>query len=376
MSQDGNQTPNTLFEQEPNVGKKTKGRDRADEKKVPPDEDYRIRNVSVMNVLRKICPRTLSSLSQMRGITAAATTKDLREMYLELEQIDPNLYRGEHLQRGRKSRDAVYGGQVIAQSLNAAARTVDEEYLPHSFHSYFIKTGSVDHPVLYSIDRVRDGRSFCTRSVKASQNGVPIFIAQVSFQKKETDTITHQCKFPSVPEPESLTDALTLMQQALQDPHKPDSLSKRIIAYKHNDLDETYEKIFESRPVDPKLYLYENIGTTEPPKAYWWVKAHGPVGDQFALHRSLAAYMSDCFMIETALMPHIAAGFVPSMVFSLDHCMYFHRPEFKVDEWMLYEICSRKAVGGRTYSDARIWTREKDLVLSVTQEGIVRKRRN
>ncbi|TMS36853.1 hypothetical protein L596_003927 [Steinernema carpocapsae] len=94
--------------------------------------------------------------------------------------------------------------------------------------------------------------------------------------------------------------------------------------------------------------------------------------DQFSLHRSLAAYMSDSCMIETALMPHIAAGFVPSMVFSLDHCIYFHRADFRVDEWMLYEICSRKAVGGRTYSDARIWTRDRELVLSATQEGICR----
>ncbi|TKR86761.1 hypothetical protein L596_011284 [Steinernema carpocapsae] len=293
----------------------------------------------------------------------------LVDTFLNLERVDANLFLGRHLLKGRKSLSTVYGGQVIGQALSAATKTVDETLVPHSLHSYFLEMGDVNKPILYMVDKLRDGKSFSTRIVKAVQDGRAIFSTQISFHKREISAVEHSDVMPDVSPPEELEDVRPLIEKALKEKELP-PVSKALLSYKIKDLPAPFDRVFQFRPVDQDNFLMTNENAE--PKSFFWLKAAEDIGDDPMLNYSIAAFISDSTMIETALMPHCSRGFIPSMVFSLDHCIWLHKPNFRVDEWMLYENYSPMAGGSRGFIQGRLWTRDGQLVMSTTQEALIR----
>jgi len=255
---------------------------------------------------------------------------------------------------------------VIGQALVAASNTVTDLYHVHSLHSYFLKAGNVSKPILYSIDRVRDGRSFCTRCVKAIQDGEALFTSEISFHKEEPHSIEHQATMPKVAQPGDLADGGTVIRQCLSNPEiKLHKFHRLFLERRLEDLPST----FEFKPVCPESYL---LLKPSEPHYFIWVKAVGPIGTNNRLHQCVAAYISDSSMVGTALLPHLSRGFIPSMLFSLDHSIWFHHHKFRIDDWMLYETDSPIARGSRSLIHGRLWSRDGTLVLSTTQEGLIR----
>ncbi|KAH7719115.1 Protein F25E2.3 [Aphelenchoides avenae] len=298
---------------------------------------------------------------------------------LELRRISDNSFVAEHLLKGRRGLDAIYGGQVLAHALDAATETVDDKFLPHSFHSYFIKSGNVHKPVYWTVERIRDGKSFCTRSVRAHQDNDVLFIAQFSFQVREGDAVSHQAKYPTnVPQPEDLRLGWEEIRLALGQPERVrNPINLKFLKIKEHQLLEMFRDILHIKPTDPEVWTFRKPmpeGDDGVPSYSMWVKAGEHLGDDAKLHRLFAAFMSDSIMMETAMLPHLHRGFVPSLLFSLDQCVYFHSPNINLDEWMLYEGWSPKAAGNRAFATSRLWSRDGRLVLSASQEGVVRAR--
>jgi acyl-CoA thioesterase-2 len=260
---------------------------------------------------------------------------------LDLEQVERDLFRG---QSPAESAPRVFGGQVAAQALVAATRTVEEQEV-HSLHAYFLRPGDPHRPIVYEVDRIRDGRSYTTRRVVAIQAGKAIFNLQASFHRSGEDGFEHQVDAPvGIPEPESLRPAGD-------------------------------RRLFRSLPRS-FLHTVRPIETRFVPEhgrfgRYMWMRANGTLGDDVTLHRCIAAYASDLSLLPTAMLPHGWPDIEPGMLASLDHAMWFHRP-FRADEWLLYEQESASATGGRAMCRGRIWTREGALAVSVAQEGVLR----
>ncbi len=274
---------------------------------------------------------------------------------LSLERIEENLYRGQSQDLGWGT---VYGGQVIGQALFAAMHTVPKDRPVHSLHAYFLRPGDVSAPVVYDVDRSRDGSSFTTRRVKAIQHGHPIFDMSASFQKVEPG-FDHQADMPKVPPPEEVpTDQERLAPFAAQ---LPEFLRERALA----------QRPIEIRTVgEPDIFL----DGEHPPTRSVWLKAAHPVGDDPALHQALLAYASDFSFLTTALKPHGVTWLTPGMqVASIDHAVWFHAP-FRVDQWLLHVMESPRAFGARGLVHGRVYTREGRLVASTAQEGLTRKR--
>jgi acyl-CoA thioesterase-2 len=275
---------------------------------------------------------------------------------LALERIEENLFRGQSQDLGW---GAVFGGQVLGQALSAAVQTVPSERHVHSLHAYFLRSGDVQKPIVYDVDRIRDGGSFTTRRVVAIQNGKAIFNLAASFQIDEGG-FEHQDEMPEAPPPESLPTEQERSQRFAEKLPKP--LRDRALA----------ERPFEMRPVEP-----EDDPThpaAKPPHRMVWLKTVGRLPDDPALHRYLLAYASDHSLITTALLPHGVSWLTPGMqVASLDHVMYFLQP-FRVDEWLLYALDSPAAHGARGLARGRIFTQDGRLVATTTQEGLIRKR--
>jgi acyl-CoA thioesterase II len=251
----------------------------------------------------------------------------------------------------------VYGGQVVAQAVVAAERTVDETRPIHSLHGYFLRPGNPAEPILYTVDRYRDGRSFTTRGVLARQNGEIIFTMSASFHRFEQG-LEHQLPMPDVPPPESLPAD----EELLRDAGRPISLSMQ------NYL--TRDRPIEIRPVDTDNYIRPPTGAEA--RRDIWIKAKSPLSDVPAVHHSVFAYASDLTIIETALLPHGRNLFDPDvMLASLDHAIWYHRP-FRADEWLLYSQDSPAAGGGRGFNRGLVFTRSGELVASVTQEAMMR----
>jgi acyl-CoA thioesterase II len=273
--------------------------------------------------------------------------------FLDLVQIGENAFRGvspaEPLQR-------VFGGQVLGQALIAASRTIDSRRACHSFHAYFLRPGDPSVPILYAVDRSRDGGSFSVRRVVASQHGAAIFTLASSFQLPETG-FEHQSQMPVVPPPESLEDDQQLL---LRDP----GLSPDMRAWVAR------ERAFETRSV-----LGRGLGDrlARPAVDHIWLKARGVLPDDAVIHRALLAFVSDMSLLDTALLPHGKSIFSNLQVASLDHAMWFHRP-FRADEWLLYAQDSPSASGARGFNRGALYTREGVLVASVAQEGLIRPR--
>lgn len=272
---------------------------------------------------------------------------------LDVEPIEVNIFRG---RSPDENRQRVFGGQVAGQALVAAARTIDLGNRDvHSLHAYFLRPGDPDVPILYEVDRLRDGKSFSTRRVVAIQHGEVIFNLQASFHAEEPG-LDYQIKMPTdVPDPESLPDFKT-----------------RMAPYKEQ-LGEWYDR---PRPIDIRYVDSDPISREKNPKSGQrvWMRADGKLPDDHVLHTCIVTYASDMTLLDTALLPH-GIGWTDGKVqmASLDHAMWFHRP-FRVDEWLLYDVESPSASGARGLVRGRFFDREGRLVASTAQEGLIRKR--
>jgi acyl-CoA thioesterase II len=271
---------------------------------------------------------------------------------LELEPLEHNIYRGRNRDIGT---GRIYGGQVLAQSLVAASRTVDDDRPIHSLHGYFILPGDLRAPVVYFVDRLRDGGSFATRRVTAIQHGRAIFNMSASFHRAEQG-VEHQTPMPDVPDPEDLTPEVELLRD----------MSDRIPEHLRAVL--TRDRPLDIRPVDP---VDPFDPEPRPPVRYVWLRSVGPVTDELH-HRAILAYASDYGLLAASLQPHgITFRKDDVMVASLDHALWFHRP-FRVDEWLLYAMESPVTAGARGFGRGAFYTREGMLIASAAQEGLVR----
>lgn len=274
---------------------------------------------------------------------------------LDLEQLEQNLFRGTGPAEGWQR---VYGGQVLGQALVAAVRTVDEQRVAHSMHAYFLLGGDPKHPIVYEVERIRDGGSFTTRRVKAIQHGRPIFVMSVSFHRPE-DGFDHQAAMPDVPAPEDLPTEAELRAAFL------DKLPDNMRSYWMR------ERPIEMRPLDVSRYATR---TKAEPKQAIWMRANGRLPDDPKLHQCVLAYASDFTLLDTALIAHGKLLFDTDIqLASLDHAMWIHRP-FRADDWLLYVQDSPSAHGARGFCRGSVFTRDGQLVASTTQEGLMRPR--
>ncbi len=275
---------------------------------------------------------------------------------LDLEQLEHNLFRGRSPQDGWQR---VFGGQVIGQALVAAERTVDER-MAHSLHAYFMRPGDPAVPIIYEVDRIRDGRSFNTRRVVAIQHGHAIFSMSVSFHLEEPG-FDHQSEMPEVPDPEDLASVNEIKEQFL------DQMPPNIKRYFER------ERPIELRPVDSSRFFAPK---KREPRQSMWIRATDDLPDDPALHQCALAYASDFSLLDTALIAHGRLLFDPGlMLASLDHAMWFHRP-CRADTWLLYTMDSPAAHGARGFCRGSIFTPDGVLVASVAQEGLIRERRD
>jgi acyl-CoA thioesterase-2 len=275
---------------------------------------------------------------------------------LDLEPLEHNLFRGMSPQVGWQR---VFGGQVIGQALVAASRTVPQERSVHSLHGYFLRPGDPAVPIIYEVDRIRDGGSFTTRRVVAIQHGKPIFSVAASFQTFE-EGLDHQATMPDVPMPEDLPGEAELKEKFLA--HAPEAVRR----YWERD------RPIELRPVDMTHYFSRSKLT---PSQNVWVRASAALPDDPRIHSCVLAYASDMTLLDTSLFAHGTSVFDPKLqVASLDHAMWFHRP-FRADEWLLYAEDSPSASGGRGFTRGSLFSRYGQLVASVAQEGLIRVRR-
>lgn len=279
-------------------------------------------------------------------MSALASLLDL----LDLEAIEVDLFRGVSPD---ENRQRVFGGQVAGQALVAATRTVDLDRMVHSLHAYFLRPGDPQTPILYQVDRIRDGRSFTTRRVVAIQHGKAIFNLQASFHVLEPGP-DFQVRMPlDVPDPESLPDFRTRMA-----PHR-------------EKLGDWYDR---PRPIDLRHVDSDPFSRQGTP-AYGqrvWLRADGTLPDDPTLHACVVTYASDMTLLDTTVLPFGMSWDTPGLqMASLDHAMWFHRP-FRADEWLLYDQYPLSTSGARGLAGASIYTRDGSLVVSVAQEGLVR----
>jgi acyl-CoA thioesterase-2 len=270
---------------------------------------------------------------------------------LDLEKIEENVYRGRN-ETNRMQR--LFGGQVAAQALSAACRTV-ESWLPHSLHGYFLRGGDPDVPVLFTVDRIRDGSSFTTRRVVAVQHGRAIFNAAISFHKEEAG-FEHQDPMPEAPEPARLKSWEDRAREF------PDRIPPHMREWMRA------ERAIEIRTSEPPSWL-----SSEPSRGpnFVWLRANGELPDDAILHRCLLAYASDMGFVDNLYRPHRRPGPRNLMMASLDHALWFHRP-FRIDDWLLYVQQSPTAFGARGFARGEIYSRGGALVASVAQEGLMR----
>jgi acyl-CoA thioesterase-2 len=272
---------------------------------------------------------------------------------LDLEEIEQNHYRATSPNEGWQR---LYGGQVIGQALVAASKTVDLDRHAHSLHGYFLRGGDTSIPILYRVDRIRDGKSFTTRRVEAIQNGQAIFTMSISFQVAE-EGLSHQFEMPDAPDPETLRDEDELRQE--QAKNWPKEFQENY----------SFSSAIQMRPVDP-IDIMHPISSA--PRQLGWMKTREKLPDDPRLHQCVVAYLSDWSLLDTATRPH-AINYLQDNVqmASLDHAMWFHRP-FRADEWLLYEQDSPSSGGARGFNRGLIYDQAGNLVASATQEGLIR----
>ncbi len=275
---------------------------------------------------------------------------------LDVEELDIDLYRGSQPPGGR---GRVFGGQVVAQALMAAARSSDPERVPHSLHAYFMRPGDETLPIIYRVERDFDGRSFATRRVIAIQNGKPILNMATSFQVRE-EGFSHQAQMPDVPMPEDLPSEAELAER-----HKdelPEGMARII----------SRPRPIESRPVEPMPFKPEK----REPRQHRWFRAVAPIGEDPLMHRAVLAYASDMALLGTSMLPHAVGWMTPNFQSaSLDHALWLH-DTFRADDWLLYATDSPWAGHGRGFNRGLIFSRDGRLVASAVQEGLIRLRQS
>ena len=276
---------------------------------------------------------------------------------LTLEPIEENLFRGSSQDLGFRQ---LFGGQVLGQSLSAMSQTVEDARHVHSMHGYFLRPGDASLPVVYQVDRVRDGGSFSTRRVTAIQKGKPIFTSSASFQYDEGG-FEHQNPMPDVVGPENLPSELDMIRQRAH--LIPESMREKFLCAKPIE----FRPVVGEDPFNPQV--------TDPIK-YVWFRADGTLPDSPALHKYLLAYASDFGLLTTSLLPHGKGVWQKDMqVASLDHALWFHA-DLRADDWLLYAMDSPWAGNSRGFSRGSVYNRAGKLVASVTQEGLIRHRKD
>ena len=274
---------------------------------------------------------------------------------LDLEPLEHNLFRGRSPKTGWQR---VFGGQVIGQALVAAQRSVEDQRPVHSLHGYFLRPGDPAVPIIYEVDRIRDGGSFTTRRVVGIQHGHAIFSASISFHVEE-EGLDYHMPMPQQPDPDTLLGNVERQQELMQS--APENV-KRYWA--------------RPRPIQMVPTSLEHYLTNEPqpPEQYVWLRATGPIPDNSALQAAVLAYASDMTLLDTALYPHGRKTFDPDlMVASLDHSMWFHRP-IDMNQWLLFAQDTPNSNGGRGLTRGSLYTADGVLVASCTQEGLIRPR--
>ena len=272
---------------------------------------------------------------------------------LSLERLEDNLFRGQSRDIGTKY---VFGGQVVGQALSAAQATLKETRTAHSLHAYFLKAGDIAAPIVYQVDRTRDGGSFSVRRVTAIQHGQPIFFLAASFQRDE-DGAEHQLSMPEVPQPEDIEPGHAVPERVMAE--LPEKIQRWL----------SKEGPVEFRHVYPRDELNP---PKRPPYQQVWYRLAEKVGDAPELHRALLAYASDFHLLGTATFPHGISYYQPNVqMASLDHALWFHRP-FRADDWLLYSIDSPSAQRSRGLARGQIYDRDGRLVASTAQEGLIR----
>ncbi|MGP2493948.1 acyl-CoA thioesterase II [Mesorhizobium sp. PUT5] len=276
---------------------------------------------------------------------------------LDLEELEHNLYRGRSPQ---VEWQRVFGGQTIAQALVAAQRTVDADRHVHSLHAYFMLPGDIKVPIVYQVDRIREGSSFTTRRVTAVQHGQAIFSLEASFQVREKG-LDHQMPMPhDVPAPETLPSQRELLQTV---ENIPDAIRKFWAR----------ERPLDIRPVNVEHYSSRD---KLPPRQNVWIRLNGPVPEDARLRPVLLAYLSDMTLLDTSTFAHGRGLFDPDIqAASLDHAMWFHRAH-PLDDWLLYAQDSPSTSGSRGFSRGALYARDGTLIASVAQEGLIRLRRH
>jgi acyl-CoA thioesterase-2 len=275
---------------------------------------------------------------------------------LDLERLETNLFRGQSRSVGSAR---VFGGQVLAQALAAAQQTAPTDRYVHSLHGYFVLPGDLDLPILFQVDRIRDGGSFTTRAVKAIQNGEAIFHLTASFQLDQRG-FDHQADMPDVLPPEELVSYEGMARQFGD--QLPENIRKLL----------SVERPLEFRPVE---FLNPFAHEKYAPTRNVWLRTRGDMPDDRRMQALVLAYTSDYNLLTTALLPHgRATDYRNLQMASLDHAMWFHRP-FRVDEWLLYSIDSPSASGARGFTRGNIFDGAGRLIASVSQEGLLRERK-
>lgn len=280
-----------------------------------------------------------------------AVLKDLITL-LKLERIEDNIFRGDSRDIGSPQ---VFGGQVLGQALSAAQHTV-EGRVAHSLHAYFLRRGDIDAPIIYDVDRARDGGSFSNRRVVAIQHGRPILNLAASFQNPEQG-LEHHGDMPDVPPPAGLKDLTEVAADILE---KIPMKLRRFM---------TDKRPFEFRPVDPVSF---DSCQKLPPQKHVWIRAVDRLPEDQALHQNLFAYVSDFELLATSTLPHglsFSRGNV--IMASLDHALWFHR-DFRMDDWLLYSMDSPNAAGARGFARGQLFSEAGQLLASTSQEGLVR----
>ncbi|MCE0811164.1 acyl-CoA thioesterase II [Buttiauxella sp. S04-F03] len=274
---------------------------------------------------------------------------------LNLEKIEEGIFRGQSEDLGLRQ---VFGGQVVGQALYAAKETVPVDRLVHSFHSYFLRPGDSQKPIVYDVETLRDGNSFSARRVAAIQNGKPIFYMTASFQAPEPG-FEHQKTMPTAPAPENLkseTEIAMVFEKLL-----PQTLKEKFLC----------EKPLEIRPV---VFHNPMQGHVDEPVRQVWMRANGQMPADLRIQQSLLGYASDFNFLPVALQPHGVGFLEPGMqVATIDHSMWFHRP-FDMNDWLLYSVESTSASSARGFVRGEFYSRDGVLVASTVQEGVMRKR--
>ncbi|KAG6597123.1 Acyl-coenzyme A thioesterase 8, partial [Cucurbita argyrosperma subsp. sororia] len=314
-----------------------------------------------------LLPREHYPLLNPMSIWNAHGTPDtcaLVEKILHLEPLEADIFRGITLPDAPKF-GKVFGGQLVGQALAAASKTLDCLKFVHSLHVYFLLVGDFDLPIIYQVHRMRDGNSFATRRVDAIQKGHVIFTLLASFQKEE-EGFDHQIsKMPSVPAPDTLLSMEDLRERRLTNPSLPRTYRNKVAS-----------RVFIPWPIEIRFCEPNNSTnqTKSPPSLKYWFRARGKLSDDQALHRCVVAYASDLVFLSISLNPHRRKGLRSTSV-SLDHSMWFHRP-LRADDWLLFVIQSPTAYNARGFVSGEMFNQKGELVVTLTQEGLLRKARS